>query len=231
MEYSIKISNRAKRVNLKFTAEEGLVVTVPKRYNKKKIPEVLARHELWLNKMNKKFQTERQQRLNEPILPEKIILTALNEKWHVFYKQTAISTVRIKQKENVIVVYGNIKQQNLCLKALRNWLKEKARETFKALLKKHTSNMQVDYTSLRVANQKSRWGSCSSNKSISLNMKMLFLAENIMNYVIIHELSHITHMNHSAKFWDHVNKFEPNYKTYDKELRSSWKNIPRFMLM
>lgn len=229
-EYTLKVSNRAKRVNLKVTAEDGLVVTVPKRYNQKKIPEVLARHKSWLNKMHIKFKDEREKRLSEPVLPKKIYLKATNEQWHVFYKKTDITTVRIKQKENVIILYGAIDNQDLCLKKLHNWLKEKARLLFIPILEEYSKSMATSYNSLRLGNQKSRWGSCSSKKSISLNMKLLFLPEYLMRYVIIHELSHLTHMNHSHKFWAYVNKFEPNYKEFDKELRNSWGSLPRFVI-
>jgi predicted metal-dependent hydrolase len=229
-DYVLKVSNRAKRVNLRMNAEEGLVVTVPKRYNQKKIHEVFARHEKWLDKMHLRFKDERAKRLAEPLLPEKIILQGIQEEWRIIYEESDIETVRIKEKESILVLYGAVHEQELCLKALRKWLKEKARSTFAPLLDRYAEVMGLSYKGLRVGNQKSRWGSCSSNKGIRLNLKMLFLPTKLMKYVIIHELSHLVHMNHSKSFWRHVAQFEPGYRQLDKELRQSWAILPRFII-
>ena len=128
------------------------------------------------------------------------------------------------------MLYGAVDQQDLCLKTLHKWLKHKAKNTFVVLLEEYSKEMNVIYHHLRVGNQKSRWGSCSSKKGISLNMKLLFLPEYLMRYVIIHELCHLTHMNHSKNFWQHVGQFEPNYKELDAELRTSWSDLPRFIV-
>lgn len=230
-EYTLRVSTRAKRVNLKMTAEDGLVVTVPKRYNQKKLPEVLARHEAWIRTMHERFAEERAKRLAEPILPETISLPAIGEAWQVIYEEIdGSTTVKLKEQGNTLLLYGAVENVDLCLKALKRWLRNRAREAFVPLLNAFSEEMGVKYSCLRVGNQKSRWGSCSSDKTISLNIKLLFLSEKLMGYVVIHELSHISHMNHSKKYWQYVEKFEPNYRLYDKELRKSWGFVPQFMM-
>jgi predicted metal-dependent hydrolase len=68
-----------------------------------------------------------------------------------------------------------------------------------------------------------------NSKNISLNYKLLFLPQPLMRYVLIHELCHTIHMNHSSKFWQLVNKFEPNYKNLDPQLREAWKITPSWL--
>lgn len=70
-----------------------------------------------------------------------------------------------------------------------------------------------------VRNMTSRWGSCSSNGNISLNVYLLDVEPELFEYVLIHELSHLYHMNHSAAFWSQVAKYCPDYKECRKKLR------------
>ena len=76
------------------------------------------------------------------------------------------------------------------------------------------------YTSVSIKNTKTRWGSCSSKKSLSFHYKILFLPEDLAEYLLIHELCHLQEMNHSKKFWDLVDQFCTNYESKRKLLGS-----------
>ena len=68
---------------------------------------------------------------------------------------------------------------------------------------------------------KSRWGSCSSKGSINLNWRLILFKPSVVDYVIVHELSHLKHLNHSNDFWQHVQKFCPDYEICEKELKQN----------
>lgn len=70
------------------------------------------------------------------------------------------------------------------------------------------------YTSVTVRDQKTRWGSCSSRGTLSFNYRLIFAPPQVLDYVVVHELCHLTHMNHSKDFWDKVASVMPEYKTY-----------------
>jgi predicted metal-dependent hydrolase len=75
------------------------------------------------------------------------------------------------------------------------------------------------YNRVFIKNQKSRWGSCSAKNNINLNMKLVHLPDELMDYVIMHELAHLKVKNHSKKFWSELDKLVGNAKERDRELR------------
>lgn len=76
------------------------------------------------------------------------------------------------------------------------------------------------YDKCRLSHAGTRWGSCSSNRTISLNIGLMKVPEPLRDYVIIHELSHLNHMDHSKAFWAEVASHDPNYKIHEKKLKN-----------
>lgn len=68
------------------------------------------------------------------------------------------------------------------------------------------------FTSITIRDQKSRWGSCSSRGTLSFNYRLIFAPPAVLDYVVVHELCHLTHMNHSRDFWNMVGTIMPDYK-------------------
>jgi len=75
------------------------------------------------------------------------------------------------------------------------------------------------YTKITIRDQKTRWGSCSSNGTLSFNYRLMYAPPRILDYVVVHELCHLTHMNHSKEFWNMVASIMPEYKTYRQWLK------------
>ena len=80
-------------------------------------------------------------------------------------------------------------------------------------------NYNIERDGVRLGHMRTRWGSRSSSGTISLNIGLVRLPNHLIDYVIIHELCHVTHMNHSPAFWAEVYKYCPNYKLYRAEMR------------
>ncbi len=105
---------------------------------------------------------------------------------------------------------------------LDDWYKIKAKEIFKTYLNEayYVFDEKIPYPKLKVRNMKTRWGVCNKkDNSITLNLELIKKDHKYLNYVIVHELSHFVHFDHSKEFWKTVEKYCPEYKIIRKELK------------
>lgn len=80
--------------------------------------------------------------------------------------------------------------------------------------------MHLQCSEIKFRKMKSRWGSCSSKKVLTFNTELIKIKKELIDYVVVHELAHIQHMNHSKKFHDLVDRYLPDSKHYRRELRN-----------
>ena len=97
--------------------------------------------------------------------------------------------------------------------------KEEARERLGKRLSYLAKKHKFQYNRVSIRNQKTRWGSCSSKNNISLNMKLLHLPDQLIDYILLHELVHTRVKNHSQDFWNELETVVPNARTVDRQLR------------
>ena len=98
--------------------------------------------------------------------------------------------------------------------------KEKARKIISARVQDWAQIMGLSYNRLSIRHTNTRWGSCSSKRNLNFSYKLIFLAPELMDYVIIHELAHLVEMNHSKRFWNIVATYCPDYSDYRAKLRN-----------
>lgn len=75
------------------------------------------------------------------------------------------------------------------------------------------------FNKISIKKQKTRWGSCSKKQNLNFNYKIIFLPNNVADYLIVHELCHLGELNHSKNFWNLVKVAVPNYKLLNKSLK------------
>lgn len=98
-------------------------------------------------------------------------------------------------------------------------LMKKAREYLPYRLEYYAKLYGYSYNKCRLSHANTRWGSCSSNRTISLNIGLMKVPEPLRDYVILHELAHLNHMDHSKAFWAEVGSHDKNYKSHEKKLK------------
>jgi predicted metal-dependent hydrolase len=212
--------------------ELGLQVVVPRGYDLARIPALIERKQKWIERTQQRFAAYQSKVASEPVekLPAQIVLAAINETWEVEYLATNARVVRLCQTgAQKLTLTGAIASELACRRVLRRWLCQKGSETLVPWLQKVSVETQLPFAKAAVRMQRTRWGSCSRRKTISLNAKLLFLRPELVRYLFIHELSHLVHMNHSVRYWNFVESKAPGYKVLDREMRTAMRLVPRWV--
>ena len=227
--YNLRVSPRARYVWLRMTVQRGLEIVVPRTYDLRKIPDLLESKRSWIEATRLRF-SKLPPRPPLEMRPTQVVLTAVAETWTVEYVEAKRRSVFIKEQDgNRLVLSGAIHSELGCRRALRRWLLQKAREHLVAMLERVSFEISLPFSTAAVRLQRSRWGSCSRKKSISLNAKLLFVAPELVRYLLIHELCHTVEMNHSERFWALVEAKEPNYAVLDKQMGKAMRHIPAWV--
>ncbi|MDX2229329.1 MAG: SprT family zinc-dependent metalloprotease [Leptolyngbyaceae cyanobacterium bins.349] len=231
-DYTVRESSKAKHVSLKMSITGDLEVIVPKGFDQKRIPEILRSKQRWIERVVQRMAA--QQSLAGVDIsadrPQQITLQAIAETWQVEYQLTPQATIQILEKPHQhLILRGNINDLDYCKAALQQWIAHKARLHFPLWLQKLSREVQLPFKHVSIRRQKTIWGSCSIRKTISLNSKLLFLPQPLVRYVLVHELCHTIHLNHSADFWALVGQHEPNYQALDASLRDARYLVPWWM--
>ena len=100
-------------------------------------------------------------------------------------------------------------------------LADKALVVIPEKVKKYAPIVGVDYGRITIRNQRSRWGSCSSKGNLNFNCLLMLFSDEVIDYVVVHELCHRKHMNHSAAFYEEVERVFPEYRKYQKWLKEN----------
>ena len=229
-DYLIRESPRAKYMSLRVTVDRGLEVVVPRGFDRRLIPGFLSEKRDWVQSALAKVEQVRQRRevKSREIFPQEIVFAAIGKKWRVEYLHGHAMTIKVSDKGNGrLVIFGSI-QEECCHLVLQNWARRQAFNAFNPLLRKLSAETGIAFVKTAIRCQKSRWGSCSSSGTISLNQKLLFVEPDLVRYVLIHELCHMREMNHSPRFWGLVGQFYPQYQQARRRLKEAWHQMPNW---
>jgi len=230
--YTVKESSRVKNVRLKLSLREGLTVVIPTGFDRDRIPGLLEKKKRWLEKATERIETQRKFFEPEPpgLLPERLSLRSIGEEWSVDYRPTQQECVSaVERPGRRLLVFGDTDNIDACKDALRRWLNRKTHEHLEPWLIRLASENSFALRRVLVKSQRTRWASCSRNGTISLNLKLLFAPEELVRYILIHELCHTVHLNHSPRFWACLRHHDPDYANKDERLRTAWRNIPAWL--
>jgi hypothetical protein len=226
--FSVRKSARAKRLTIKVYPRGRVEVVVPRRTRAADVAAFVHENAEWIRDARRSFAGDHP---DEPFaLPESIRLPAVGKKLTVRYRSSpGTASVRFALDATRVVLSGRIDDEKLCVEALRRCLASVARDELEPRLRSLSLLMNTPYKKCQVRSQRTCWGSRSSSGTISLNLCLLFLEAPVVRYLMIHELCHGRHMNHSARFWNLVARFEPDYERLDDKLTESWRRVPGWL--
>ncbi|HSC46458.1 MAG TPA: SprT family zinc-dependent metalloprotease [Gammaproteobacteria bacterium] len=228
--YHWRRSPRAKSLQVKITPWQGVEIVIPRHVSRERARAFVLRHRQWIHDTWKRMH---EQIVDADLsLPESLELRGIDEHWAVRYRSRSGSHARVTAGAGrTLTVHYDGRDERAARDALRRWLTEKAREYFSVYASRLSAETGFRYKRLQIRGQTSRWGSCSSNKTLSLNYKLLFLEPELVRYLLIHELAHTRCLDHSARFWRLVTDFEPNGRVLDEELGECWRDVPAWVEM
>jgi predicted metal-dependent hydrolase len=227
--HSIRVSDRAERVRLTMSRREGLVVVVPRGFDVRGVPAVLAAHHRWIERAAARIERERGWLEPEPVdgRPVTATLRALGEEWRIVYRQTGAARVAVSERpDRHLLVYGGMYDADACRASLRRWLHRKAKRELVPWLERVSHETGLRYERSGVRSQRSRWGSCSTRDTITLNAKCLFLPADLVEHVMLHELCHTVRHDHSEHFHETVRSHAPDASEKDARLKTAWRFVP-----
>lgn len=227
--YRLRISPRARKVSLRVTFDRGLEVVVPRGFDPTLVPRLLERMQGWIRDAFARAEANRRRVAPEPPwrLPAEIVLPGIGRRWPVVAKASMRATVSVRETAGGrLSITGALHDEHACRGALVRWLVRQAQRELVPQLEALGRELGLGYRQVHIRLQRSRWGSCSARKVISLNAKLLLLPPELVRSVLIHELCHLAEMNHSARFWSRVARHDPAFRSHRKSLRAAWERAP-----
>lgn len=229
--YRIRTSRRARRARVRVTPWAEVEVVLPLGFDPAQVPHFLLQHHQWLNRTLARVIQRRGVNQSSDKLPQAAHLAALNENWRIRYRDKAPQRKCLYEADraaNEITLASRDKVQ--VRQALHNWLTQRAKDTMLPWLHALSRELGLAFTRASIRCQKTRWGSCSARHNINLNRNLLFLSDDAVRYLMVHELCHTVHLNHSAHFWELVATIEPRYREWEAQLRDADRHVPLWAL-
>ncbi len=207
-KFQIKIKKTSRRKTISLEVKEGYVqVIVPIALSEKEIKNIIDKKTNWIKSKLLQQKIEPSYQKKKFISGELFLYLGKNYRLKIIEsKSPAVELI-----ENNIYVYKRNKGRSVH-GLLVNWYKVQALKLFEKKINEFSKIMQVNPKSISTRTYSKRWGSCSSKGDISFNWRILMAPSSIIDYVIVHELCHLIHHDHSPRYWRTVKSFYPNYK-------------------
>jgi len=197
-------SNR-KTLSLSINENADLVVRAPHFASYDEIQKFISEKSAWIDKKHRLIKAHLKDNENQHSRSQCLYLGSL---YPVKIDNNSIEPISFNGQMFTI---NNENRETISL-LLKSWYKKRFMEVALPRLSYFSNKYNLKVNQVRVKEQKTLWGSCSSKNNINLNYLLIMAPMKVIDYVIVHELVHTIHKNHSAKFWQEVEAIMPNYK-------------------
>jgi predicted metal-dependent hydrolase len=217
--YTLKRSFKARLIWLDIKWQTGLTVTVPDAYNIGRLPEYLELNWEWIERNMAKY-CDSSSVIYQNSLQKENSIPYLGKFLEVTRKDNSPSVTTVKLERNHLVVNLNSQAGGGLDHELEQWYRKQADALIRKKVQDISVQMGLVYNRVVIRGQRTRWGSCSCKKNLNFNWRIIMAPEPVIDYVIVHELSHLKLMNHSKKFWRLVEIYCPKWHEYRE-----WLNV------
>ena len=214
------VKRSLKNIYLKVSKEEGLIIKTPK-ISKSYLNQIIDEKSNWVIQRLKELEEKDIFIDNSNTFEENSKIFYLGNKYNFDVIISQTKNTKIEFENNIFYVKTNNKNmnnKNLFIKKLYEFYKSEASSIIPKLVDEYSDKMDLAYKSISYRKTKRRWGSCSFDNRLNFSTNLIKCPMEAIKSVVIHEIAHIKHKNHSKKFYDFVKIYDPNYKILKREL-------------
>jgi predicted metal-dependent hydrolase len=216
------VSERARRLTARVHVGGRVEIVVPVGVSANTVRDFVQRFTPWIDRKVAAMQSFTDA---DAAVPQTIDFALTRERFEVDWQAAAKRHVTELPGRLLVSAPGDAAARGL----LQAWLKRAAAERLAPQLMQLAADLNYSVARVAIRCQRTRWGSCSTRGTVSLNCSLVFLRPEVVRYLFVHELAHTKHMNHSASFWRLVEDLEPEYRRLDRELLAGWRTVPAWV--
>jgi predicted metal-dependent hydrolase len=220
--FAVRVSPRARRLTARVHVGGRVEIVVPIGVSPKTVRDFVQRFTPWIDRKVAAMQCFAEA---QTAVPQSVEFAFTQERFEVDWVRAPKR--KLVERGGCLVVHAP--DDTGARFSLRLWLKGAATERLAPRLLQLAADLNYPVARVAIRCQRTRWGSCSTRGTVSLNCSLVFLRPEVVRYLFVHELAHTKHMNHSANFWRLVDRLEPDYRNLDRELLDGWRTVPSWV--
>jgi predicted metal-dependent hydrolase len=216
IEFEVEFRDR-KTLSIEVEPPRQITVISPKGKTEEEILETVKSKSRWIvQKLFEIKEIEYRKSVKQYVNGESFIYMGRNYSLQIILDKDC-SLPEAKLYRGKFYVTTNTKDEEVIKQALENWYRDKAKQKINERLEYYQGYLDVKPRKVVIKDQEKRWGSCTKNNDLLFNWKVVMAPSPVMDYIIVHEMCHMVHMNHSTEFWRLVKRVLPEY-----EQRKNW---------
>lgn len=214
--------NKAKVKNFYISIQNGeVVIKAPWYVTSSQIQDVVESKRQWIMQKLQEYQTS-PRKVKDYADGERFQILGESYFLNIYYKDINNAILNVENGKIVVILplrYADEDNTEQIKKMIDKMYYMIAEKEVEAAMEKTRKMVGLAPEEYRIKKTKSVWGSCSSNKKITINQNLMMYSRKAIEYVVLHEVCHLKYMNHSKSFWAMVEKYMPDYKEAEKELK------------
>ncbi len=215
-QYIHIVNPKLKHIYLSFDGEGNLIIKSPK-VSQQEIEKLLLKKASWIQSSRIKLEQKKGKTLN---FSSSMELYFMGKAYPLTLERYEKKRIKLTFENGQFILYYSLYDESLFQTHIDRFYKREAQEYIPALVSHWADQMSLSPKDIRYRKTKRQWGSCSGKNVLSFNTMVMKLPEDVIQYIIVHELAHIQHKHHQKMFWQLVERYLPNYKMQIAELKN-----------
>lgn len=221
LQYSIVRKNRRKTASIEVSSNGRVTVKVPWFLSDDRVAQLVAGKSRWIQKTLDRH-TEMRERGKQKLISDEGEIVYLGAEYQLLLEDGLPATIELGKHSLRVrgpVAAEDTRDARSLAFVLVGWYKARALEYTVERARYFSGILGVQFNGIKVRSMRSRWGSCTSRGNISFDWRLITVRPSVVDYVVVHELCHLVHPNHSREFWTLVESILPDYKARVKHLK------------